>query len=74
MASEVIFTDRVRAVRRQAGCVRFSYVPPGSQTPRRFRCQPELAISAALEQARRRPAARSIPQRQRPSRSKSWAG
>lgn len=27
--------------RRQIGCVRFSYLPPGSQTPRRFRCQPE---------------------------------
>ena len=51
LASEVIFTDRVRAVRRQSGCVRFSYVPPGSQTPRCFRCQPELAIASALEQA-----------------------
>ena len=51
LGSEVIFTDRVRAVRRQAGCVRFSFVPPGSQTPRRFRCQPELAITAAVEQA-----------------------
>ena len=51
LGSEVIFTDRVRAVRRQAGCVRFSTVPPGSQTPRRFRCQPELAITTALEQA-----------------------
>lgn len=26
--------------RRQAGCVRFSYVPWASLTPRRFRCQP----------------------------------
>jgi hypothetical protein len=51
LASEVIFAERVRAVRRQAGCVRFSYVPPGSQTPRRFRCQPQLAIATALEQA-----------------------
>jgi hypothetical protein len=24
----------------QAGCVRFSYVPTGSRTPRRYRCQP----------------------------------
>jgi hypothetical protein len=30
----------VLARRRQEGCVRFSYVPPGSQTPRRYRCQP----------------------------------
>jgi len=27
--------------RRQKGCVRFSYVPHGSYTPRRYRCQPE---------------------------------
>jgi hypothetical protein len=27
--------------RLQDGCVRFSYVPPGSRVPRRFRCQPE---------------------------------
>jgi hypothetical protein len=30
----------VLAERRQDGCVRFSYVPPGSRTPRRHRCQP----------------------------------
>lgn len=29
------------AERRQQGCVRFSYVPPGSRTPRRYHCQPE---------------------------------
>jgi len=29
------------ADRRQQGCVRFSYVPPESRTPRRFHCQPE---------------------------------
>jgi len=28
----------VWAQRRQIGCVRFSYVPPGSRTPRRFEC------------------------------------
>jgi hypothetical protein len=27
--------------RRQKGCVRFSFVPLGSQTPRRYHCQPE---------------------------------
>lgn len=27
--------------RRQKGCVRFSFVPRGSRTPRRYRCQPE---------------------------------
>ncbi len=29
------------AERRQSGCVRFSFVPPGSRTPRRYHCQPE---------------------------------
>jgi len=28
----------VWAERRQVGCMRFSFVPPGSRTPRRFRC------------------------------------
>jgi hypothetical protein len=50
-ASESIFTDRVRVDRRQAGCVRFSYVTRTSQTPRRYRCQPDLAIRAALDEA-----------------------
>jgi hypothetical protein len=44
LASSVIFAERVMAERQQAGCVRFSYVPPGSQTPKRYRCQPDLAI------------------------------
>ena len=26
--------------RRQSGCIRFSWVPPGSRTPRRHQCQP----------------------------------
>lgn len=46
LASEVIFVHPVKADRRQEGCVRFSYVPEGSQTPRRYHCQPDLAIAA----------------------------
>jgi|GEM_PF-108787 len=49
LASETIFSHRVHVARRQSGCARFSYVPPGAQTPRRFRCQPDLAVVAALE-------------------------
>lgn len=37
-ASNTIFDGRVTVQRRQAGCVRFSTVPPHSSTPRRFRC------------------------------------
>lgn len=43
-ASNTIFTERVRATRRQVGCVRFSYVAQDSRTPRRYRCQPCLAL------------------------------
>jgi hypothetical protein len=40
LASNTIFVDPVQSDRRQAGCVRFCFVPDGSRTPRRFRCQP----------------------------------
>lgn len=41
----------VQAQRKQSGCVRFSYVPPASRLPRRYRCQPELAIRRAIVKA-----------------------
>lgn len=41
LASNIMFTNIVMAKRIQLGCVRFSYVPEGSRTPRRFHCQPE---------------------------------
>lgn len=44
LASDTIFTAPVRVERTQQGCVRFSYVAPGSVTPRRYRCQPDLAL------------------------------
>jgi len=34
---------------RQQGCVRFSYIPIESSSPRRFRCQPDLALAAKRE-------------------------
>ncbi|MGF6789693.1 hypothetical protein [Paraburkholderia sp. 35.1] len=46
-----IVSGIARFERTHAGCVRYSYVPPGSVTPRRFRCQPDLAIAAALSVA-----------------------
>jgi len=36
--------------RRQIGCVRFSYLEPGSRTPRRFHCQPDLVDEAVAAQ------------------------
>ncbi|MFF4602055.1 hypothetical protein ACFY12_04740 [Streptomyces sp. NPDC001339] len=43
LAENSLFTGRLRVARRGIGCLRFSYVPPGSRTPRRYRCQPDLA-------------------------------
>lgn len=55
LATEVIFDGTVVCERTQIGCVRFSYVPAGSVTPRKYRCQPDLAerdaIAAAEEAA-----------------------
>lgn len=42
LAGNSLFTGQVRVGRRQVGCLRYCYVPPGSRTPRRHRCQPDL--------------------------------
>jgi hypothetical protein len=49
----------VRAERLQEGCVRFSYVPPGSRVPRRYHCQPEKGAGPS-ELARVRPVFTSL--------------
>ncbi|QPP08321.1 hypothetical protein G4Z16_20140 [Streptomyces bathyalis] len=41
IAENSIFTGEVDVARKQLGCMRFSYVPHGSRTPRRFRCVPD---------------------------------
>jgi hypothetical protein len=45
------WTAPVRAQRKQAGCVRFSYLPMSASVPRRYYCQPH----AAGPEARLRP-------------------
>jgi hypothetical protein len=50
LAENTIFSGRVRVARTQAGCVRFCYVPAGSRTPRRYDCQPDLAVASALKE------------------------
>lgn len=52
MANECVFTAPVRCEKRQSGCVRFSYAAPGSETPRRYRCQPDEAAKDLDEAAR----------------------
>jgi hypothetical protein len=48
LAENSIFMGLLRDCRRQQGCMRFCYVTPGSRTPKRFECQPDLVESAAL--------------------------
>lgn len=60
LAENSIFTGKVRVARRQLGCMRFCYVPPGSRTPRLSHCQPDEArrregADPELETARVRP-------------------
>jgi hypothetical protein len=52
LASESIFAGTVEVEQQQEGCVRFSFVPSGSETPQQYRCQPELEI--ALEKERKK--------------------
>jgi hypothetical protein len=57
LASNAIFLARlvagdgwqfpVHVDQRQQGCIRFSFVPAGSRTPRRHKCQPAAAADAA---------------------------
>ncbi len=63
LGQDSLFLGRMTVARRQLGCLRFCYAPPGSRTPRRFQCQPDLAVAALglpappdelVEQERRR--------------------
>jgi len=51
LIEDSLLTGLARFERTQAGCVRYSYIPIGSTPPRRFRCQPDLAIDAATTEA-----------------------
>jgi hypothetical protein len=61
LASHVLFMARrdpgdgwshaVISDQNQQGCVRFCFVPLDSIVPRRYRCQPDLAVTAALTAA-----------------------
>lgn len=51
-ASNCLFVaDKVEAVRRQEGCVRYSYLPPDSTVPRQYRCQPAMEEEAQIRAA-----------------------
>lgn len=46
LGENCIFEGCITVARRQYGCLRFSYITPGSRTPSRFMCQPDLVESA----------------------------
>jgi hypothetical protein len=50
LADSDTWAHPVQAERRQDGCVRFSFVPPGSVTPRRHRCQPATSADVVRVQ------------------------
>jgi len=50
LGDNTIFLGLLQVARRQQGCARFCWIEPGSRTPSRYECQPDLvrqAISAA---------------------------
>jgi hypothetical protein len=51
LAENSIFMGRMVVARRQHGCVRFCWVEPGSRTPRRYHCQPDLVEAAVRDKA-----------------------
>jgi hypothetical protein len=52
LASESIFTDPIEVEQRQAGCLRFSFVPLTSHVPQQYRCQPSLEIAREQERVK----------------------
>ncbi|HEY0063212.1 MAG TPA: hypothetical protein VGC21_13910 [Telluria sp.] len=56
MADNSIFMGALRLARRQHGCIRFCYVAPGSRTPRRYHCEPDLRRDAVNESMQGAPA------------------
>ena len=59
LAENSIFLGRIKVGRRQRGCMRFCYVELHdskdhcSRTPKRYRCQPDLALQQLKEQESR---------------------
>lgn len=60
-AENSILKGEVKVARRQQGCVRFCYVEPGSRTPRRHQCEPDLAEHKAEVQLRENALKTSLP-------------
>lgn len=53
-AEDTLFTGPVRVVRQQLGALSYCYLPlAGSRTPRRYRCEPDLALDGVTDPAAR---------------------
>jgi hypothetical protein len=65
LVSESILIGVVSVQRQQSGCVRFSYVPDGSVTPKRYRCQPDMALAQRLEDLQKIKPLKSLPDDER---------
>ena len=61
MGENTIFNGQITVARRQKGCLRFCYVTPESRTPRRYRCQPDLAEKSIAEKMIREATDLSLP-------------
>ena len=51
LIEDSIIVGHLQVARRQEGCVRFCWIEPHSRTPRRFHCQPDLALQALKSSA-----------------------
>ena len=68
-----VLPEPVFSARKQIGCVRFSFLPAGSRVPRRFHCQPDLAIEQAIDAAQRsKPKRSSIEREPIATRIRAW--
>jgi hypothetical protein len=54
-ASDCVLDGPVSVTRRQSGCLRFSYLSEGEAAPRRYRCQPDLALTDITDPAQAAP-------------------
>lgn len=61
LAENSIFDGKITVARSQQGCMRFCYVTPGSRTPRRYNCQPDLAQRTAVAALQTAAAASNTP-------------
>ena len=61
-AENSIFNGCITVARRQSGCIRFCYVTPGSRTPQRYNCQPDLVQQAVSEDLKQVESERVRPQ------------